>query len=1619
MHLKFLLIGLLSAIYSLFFSAINYTGHTLSYPEISPKSIASEATYESGKLFFSVRAGIHVRFGADEQVLAIGPHILDSLSAAFGIYAADYAFPLLKDRHRLKNSYLLHFSKPELTAQLIRALEELPEVLYAERVPMYATYFTPNDLQASQWSLPQIQAPEAWDIETGSANVTLAIVDDAVLTTHEDLQANIVAGYDVADDDNDPKPPAGAATNCFSHGTHCAGVAAAVTNNNIGVASLAGHVKIMPVKCKPDSDLGTNCNALPATFSGIEYAVAQNVDVISMSFGGYGSSQVIQLLFDEAYANNIVCVAAAGNDNIDNASFPASYNHVISVAASNQNDAKAFFSNYGATIDVTAPGTNILSTVATGNAGYAEMQGTSMATPLVASLCALMLSHVPTMTVDALEECLKDNCDNIDTQNPNFIGLLGAGRINAFKAITCLQTAPTANFNFTPLQACPGQPVQFTDLSVGENITDWAWTFAGGTPPASNAVNPTASFASTGLHDVTLTVTNALGTNSLTRTVQIVLPIATLSGNATIVEGFSTSLTVTFTGTPPFSFTYTENGTNPQTIDNIPASPYNLTVSPLVNTVYALTTAGDNFCDANASGTATVTVIDNTDTPVSDNVNLPSWPIISTQGNVFDVQFYPTQNTTTVPFGVGNIPSSTGVGFDECGQPLFYVLHTGNDAANQLFVVTPAGDVLNAGAGYNALRGNNETQVVPVPQTPNEWFVIYSAWTDDVQVGNDVGYTPTNILYAHFFYDGTTFIAIASDVVLAADGPAYNYAHGKAVSKPTTTAPNQQYLYACRRELFSTVASVDRFVIINGGIFWQDNSGDFTATSWPLAMAGSPVELSPDDAQLAVVLRNQTSSETDLVLFDTNNFTTAAMQLVNIFDLVIEPDGINVLTPQTPANAAAANPAVGYLNFLDQKVSGIEFSPSGDYLYFTGGGFFTSGMSNVTYIGQIDLTTPYPYRMRLQTQVPTLAGYTAATGAGCALGAACVYVATVDIESAFDGNLYFTKTNSDTLYVLPDPNAPLSQNILPHFVNLATPAAPNRVLGGNTITVLPDGIDNKLYIDTLHRFFKLPVLITQCGTCIASAATPQTVTLETTTGQIVETFTLTQCPQYLAVCLPRNETYNLRYSGEVITGVVQNGVMSNVIPFTFQTGGATASINPLSPQCVQNEPIMLTANPAGGVFSGTGMIDNVTFDPSVAGIGTHTITYFYTDNGGCTATTTIDIVVIGVNITTNNTEIICPGQSVQLSAAGSTNYVWSPTDYLDNPNIANPIATPPVTTVYTVQTTSPDGCISEAVSTVVVSPLPYFPYEGMDTTICRFDTLVMQFTDVPSISNYTYVWSPNVGLSDPTISNPYVTITEATNYTLIVTSSNGCQITRNYTIRGDITDPILVPDPVVLCDTTPKILSVNPPVYAQYIWNIGATTDTITINQTGIYSVTVTSSDNCTATANASVINADNITPDIVGNTVLQPNSGSTILSLGATYAGYNWNTGSQAESITVSEPGNYAVTVTDVNGCTGIDNVVVTRYDPYATVVPNAFSPNGDGINDVFRVFVQEAAQIEMAVYNRWGQKVFEGQDGLSVWDGKYKGMECELGAYIYVINLLYQDGEQRNQQGTIMLVR
>lgn len=407
---------------------------------------------------------------------------------------------------------------------------------YAERVPVFYLSYTPNDLGSNsynnQWHLYKIGAKAAWDYSKGNKLVKVAVVDDAVLINHPDLEHQIwvnpgeipnngidddnngyiddVNGYDVGGKDNDPMPN----NNNFTHGTHCAGLVGASTNNNLGVASIGFNISIVPVKCTATGQ--TNTQSIPYGYEGITYAVAAGAKVISCSwsstFGGTTGNQVINY----ALNNGALVVAAQGNDNMDALHYPANYSGVISVAATDLNDNKASYSNYNDAVVISAPGNYMLSTVTNNN--YASFSGTSMATPLVAGLLGLMKSHMVGISSTSLKTCLINSADNIDANNTSYTGKLGAGRINAEISMKCVDDIksnlpPDIIFTLENNVYCPNSYVKFSAISQKGAIDSFYWEFPGGVPSYSNDPEPEVYYSGNGSRSYYLHAFNSNGSD--------------------------------------------------------------------------------------------------------------------------------------------------------------------------------------------------------------------------------------------------------------------------------------------------------------------------------------------------------------------------------------------------------------------------------------------------------------------------------------------------------------------------------------------------------------------------------------------------------------------------------------------------------------------------------------------------------------------------------------------------------------------------------------------------------------------------------------------------------------------------------------------------------------------------------------------------------------------------------------------------------------------------------------------------------------------------------------------------------------------------------------------------
>lgn len=358
---------------------------------------------------------------------------------------------------------------------LAAALLERPGVRAAEAVPVQRTSGQQPDDPGyrAQWHLDRIGAAEAWRTTRGSRAVRVAILDTGVDIGHDDLADRVwinpgedldgdgrwtaaddngvdddgnghvddLAGWDFVDlppsslwPGEDGSPPDNDVSDFDGHGTHCAGDAAATGFDGAGVAGGAAEVSLVGIRVGYQASDGMGYVAYG--LEGLVLSAAYGVDVVSMSYGGPGFSNMTQQAVNALAFQRAVCVAAAGNESSQTIGYPAGYAHVLAIGATDEGDGRAGFSNYGDWVDLGSPGERIWSTAAGG--GWAVMQGTSMATPLAAGVCALLKSLRPDWGPEEVLQRLSDTAVPMPGQG------LGAGRIDAAAAVAFAPRAVSA-----------------------------------------------------------------------------------------------------------------------------------------------------------------------------------------------------------------------------------------------------------------------------------------------------------------------------------------------------------------------------------------------------------------------------------------------------------------------------------------------------------------------------------------------------------------------------------------------------------------------------------------------------------------------------------------------------------------------------------------------------------------------------------------------------------------------------------------------------------------------------------------------------------------------------------------------------------------------------------------------------------------------------------------------------------------------------------------------------------------------------------------------------------------------------------------------------------------------
>ncbi len=496
---------------------------------------------------------------------SFGVASFDAAMQQFDVAAYRAVFPYNNERPAVNSGmkdlsrfYELQFPEDIPVQDVVDALSQDPNVRMAEPVWAIPQLATPNDpLWSNQWAMeppgPDPEFYNAWDIETGSMEIVVGVIDGGYNWTHSDLNSNTwvnpgedidgdgyvldtddingidddgngviddLIGYDFMTGIGEPVVPGedGSAPdpdpNDFGgHGTHVSGIIAAMNNNLVDVTGAAGGwygghrsfggVRIMALRAgasRASDGLGLlNSNNIATA---MDYATMMGVDILNNSWGGGGSSTVIAAM-NNAIANGVTVVKAAGNDNCD---CPDGYTSAVpallQVASTTSSDIRSGFSNFGIWVDVSAPGSSILSTYSFQySPTTATLGGTSMASPMVAGLAALIKSMMPSLTRAQVDSIIIATTDNIDGINdPIYTGRLGSGRINAFTALSSL-----SNAKFTSDVTDGNVPltVNFTDQSPNSPVS-WIWDF--GTGDSSIVQNPQFVYTEPGVYSVNLAI---------------------------------------------------------------------------------------------------------------------------------------------------------------------------------------------------------------------------------------------------------------------------------------------------------------------------------------------------------------------------------------------------------------------------------------------------------------------------------------------------------------------------------------------------------------------------------------------------------------------------------------------------------------------------------------------------------------------------------------------------------------------------------------------------------------------------------------------------------------------------------------------------------------------------------------------------------------------------------------------------------------------------------------------------------------------------------------------------------------------------------------------------------
>lgn len=1536
-------------------------------------------------------------------------------------YSVDLNCPFTVESSKLRRTYVLSGdsnSVLKIGNQLKKYIE------YIEPIPQYEFFYTPNDLNSSQWNLSKINAELAWDESTGNGAL-IAIVDDAVEISHSDLNANIwtnpneiagngidddgngfiddLNGWDVANGDNDPSPPSTATSSYFAHGTHCAGIASVVTDNNNGISSIGFNAKIVPVKIGDDAN-----SMLVAAYSGVNYAIEIGADVISMSWGGGAYSITYQTIFDYAYSQGITCVAAAGNSNTSTPMYPASYNHVISVGSTDISDSKSSFSNYGPTIDVMAPGSSIFSTVP--NNSYGFKSGTSMACPLVSGIVALMISKNAQLTPDEIEQCLASTCDNIDVQNPSYVGNIGGGRVNAYAALQCIKPIH-ADFSSNAIFTCVGGQIQFTDQS-NNNPTSWQWSFPGGSPSSSTLQNPIISYSTPGTYNVELIVQNIDGSDTLVLNnyITVDIPSAQISGSATIIQGAAVALNFNFTGNPPFNYVYTD-GTSNYTVSGVTNYTDQQIVTPSSTTTYTLVSMSDADCQGTINGSATINLIPGG----SSNCGTFS---ISSFHKEFETNFhdearaiYPTSDGGCIIMAASNsgfgqrdyslfkldssyniewsrsIGTSGDEGFTFCditedGQGNYLIIGTTKYSSSrresELIKIDGLGNIIFAAPlqqintdQYNEIIVRSNGNYLVVGSTNNvigssDFLIVEYSSTGILIQSKAFGTTSNDHTYqVHELQNGNIQVIASTE-----SGPGARAGLLTIFDSNLNIISNNSYNFTSNREWFtSAIYKPNGNLLIQG----RGKSPNERMLLTEISTNGSVVwsKSTPISGNLEPTGIVELSNGTYGVSWTVKNGSTQEFYVASIDDL-----GNIIWAKKLPTTSSLL------VNHTDNL---ITTSNDGGILLVTYGENSSSLINNIN-----------------------LFKFDVCGNLGCG---EIDQTLTVNNESITVTNIPFTSANAGTL--------------------ISTPHSEQTIISSETV------ICNSIPINTCNLNADFSIVQ---SSCLADSVYFTDISYNSSgninywhwnlgDGTILSGDSIIS-HQYIT---------NGNYDVELIIGtdeqcydtIVQTIAINNIIGITLNdtTICLNDSIQIIPEFSCLPDSISVLWSPS------TGLNNPMSLYPIASPVNSTNYTLTITDEFGNTFSSNFALTVNSSCCISYPDflvqEPICIGDTLLISdlssTNGSTTYNWSFGPDAAPSSFTGPT---PIGISYSssgtqqIQLVISDDCGLDTVfHQVYVNEAPIAEIIS-DTTKCYGDTV---YLGGDQLGNLIYQWNPASSVSDSSASNPYVIVDTADTYSVEVTDPyTGCSAIQNVTVTGEDCPCLLYPnylvDTLFCIDDSTNLIDLSVNLYGNLNyrkWDMGDGT-IIYGDSAFFYNYSLPGTYTIELTIGLDTLCYDSISQQIiVVDKPLTPLINDTVTCINDTIflgfdndssLNYSWHPSWIVSDSTSSNPFvivdsllNIQLEVINSIGCKNTSSVKVTGIDCECKFfIPNVFTPNYDGANEWFAVNSINCDVNSMKVYNRWGQLLFIGNEVINKWDGRTAdGQAVPEGTYYYIIEI------------------